>query len=77
MIGKALKFMRTKNNMSQKEIGDKILLARNTVSQYETETIQPTFATIEKIANACGYNIYFEEKKTKKRFQAKDLKRKE
>ncbi|MBR3199223.1 MAG: helix-turn-helix transcriptional regulator [Bacilli bacterium] len=77
MIGKALKFMRTKCKMSQKEVGDKVLLARNTISQYETETIQPTFATIEKIANICGFNIYFEDIKTKKRFDLKTLQRKE
>lgn len=50
MIGKILKTMRRKNNLSQEQISKLIGYARNTVSQYETETLQPDFATIEKIA---------------------------
>ena len=60
MIGNVLKYMRKNNNMKQQQISEAIGVARNTVSQYETETIQPTFETIEKIANVCGYKIYFE-----------------
>lgn len=52
-------------------------MARNTVSQYETETIQPTFEIIEKIANECGFKIYFESDDGKERFQSKDISRKD
>ena len=77
MIGKALKYMRKTKKMKQSEISKIISVARNTISQYETETIQPTFDTIEKIANECDYNIYFENKKTKDKFELKDLNRKD
>lgn len=77
MIGKVLKYMRNQNQMNQTEISKVINVARNTVSQYETETIQPTFETIEKIANNCGYDIYFINRKSKERFKAKDMERKD
>ena len=66
MIGKILKTMRKEANLSQAEISKKIEFARNTISQYETGEIQPTFETIEKIANICGYEIIFKKKKNDK-----------
>ena len=77
MIGNVLRYMRRKNNFKQEQISKITGVARNTVSQYETETIQPTFETIEKIANECGYKIYFESNDGKERFQSKDINRKE
>ena len=77
MIGKALKYMRLKIGFSQDQIGKLIGFARNTISQYETETLQPEFQTIEKIANECGYKIIFINEKTKDKFQLKDLIRKD
>lgn len=59
MIGKILKTMRKKANLSQKDVSKNIEFARNTLSQYETGDVQPTFATIEKIADICGYDIIF------------------
>ena len=77
MIGKILKTMRRKNNFSQEQIGKKIGYARNTISQYETETIQPDFATIEKIANECGYEISFYNNKIDDKLTTKNIDRKE
>lgn len=53
------------------------MVARNTISRYETETIQPTFDIIEKIANECGYKIYFESLDGKDKFESKDISRKD
>lgn len=75
MIGKALKYMRVQKNLNQEQIGKLVGFARNTISQYETEKLQPDFFTIEKIAKACGYKIYFDNGQEK--FQAKDLERKD
>ena len=65
------------NNIRQQQISEAIGVARNTVSQYETEPIQPTFETIEKIANVCGYKIYFEKIDSTEKFESKDIKRKD
>ena len=77
MIGHTLKYIRSKKGITQKEISELIGVARNTVSQYETETIQPTFEMIEKIANKCGYKLYFENEEDGKKFEVKDLERKD
>ncbi len=77
MIGKILKTMRKKANLNQIAIGKITGYARNTISQYETETLQPTFETIEKIANACGYEITFTNSKTKEVLTSKNINRKE
>lgn len=77
MIGKVLKYMRKSKNINQKQISEVVGVARNTISQYETETIQPTFDVIEKIANTCGYQIYFENKEKNEKFACKDIIRKD
>lgn len=77
MIGNIIRTMRRKNNLSQQEISEKIGYARNTLSQYETGTLQPDFATIEKIANECGYEIYFYNKKFDETLTTKNINRKE
>ena len=77
MIGKILKTMRRKNNLSQEQIGNKIGYAKNTISQYENETRQPDFATIEKIANECGYEISFYNQKLDDKLTTENIDRKE
>lgn len=68
--------MRNQKKFSQKEMAKLINLTQNTLSRYETETTDANFDTIEKIAEVCGYKIYFENEKGE-RFQSIDLKRKD
>ena len=75
MIGKALKFMRTNKELSQEDMAQIIGIDRTTLTGYETNRRNPTFELIEKIANKCGYKIYFDNGKEK--FQLKDLERKD
>lgn len=77
MIGKVLKYMRVKNNLSQEELSNLIYIKQNTLSRYETETNDINLETLEKITNKCGYKIYFENIKFKDRFESKDIKRKD
>ena len=76
MIGLILKTMRKENGLKQEYIAKEVKVARNTISQYETETIQPTFETIEKIAASCNYSIVFINNKTKKELEIKEIERK-
>ena len=49
-IGNILKNMRNINtNYTQKDMGDKMSIADNTISSYERENSQPDFQTITKI----------------------------
>lgn len=59
MIGKILKYMRKQKNLKQDELAKTTNIPQNTISQYETGRIQPTFQVIEIIANSCGYNVEF------------------
>ena len=77
MIGKALKYMRLKNKFCQAEIAKQVNIRSNTLSQYETGSRQPTFETIQKIAELCEFDIYFQDRKTKENFKLKDLDRKD
>lgn len=77
MIGKALRFMRKEKNLKQTDLVKMINIGQSTLSDYENEKISIEFDLLEKIANICDYEIYFENRINKKRFKAKDLKRKD
>lgn len=77
MIGKIIKTMRKQNNLSQEQVGKLTGFARNTISQYETGVLQPEFATIEKIANECGYELLFKNKQNGEILTSKNIDRKE
>lgn len=59
MIGKILRTMRRNKKLKQSDLTKITGIPQNTLSQYETGHVQPTFETIEKIANACGFEISF------------------
>ena len=77
MIGKILKTMRKSNKLSQEQVSKLVGYARNTISQYETGTIEPDFKTIEKIANLCGYEILFINKEQDITLSSKNIDRNE
>lgn len=73
-IGNILKNMRTTNTKyTQKDLGKLLSLADNTISSYERENSQANFETIVKIAELCGYEIKFYNKKDKKNYSIEDL----
>ena len=59
MIGKLLKTMRHHAKLTQDALAMLTGISQNTISQYETETRQPTFDVINKIAKACNFEISF------------------
>ncbi len=75
MIGDFLKYMRKKRELSQQKLGEQIGISRTTLANYEQNTREPTFDTIELIANYLGYKIYFESDEEK--LEIKDIKRKD
>ena len=75
MIGKALKYMRKKLNYKQEVLARMLGISQQNLSRYEKNQRIVSFETIEKIANECGYKIYFESKEDK--FELKDLERKD
>ena len=76
MIGKVIKYARSKANLTQEELGKLANINRTTLGNYETEFRQPTFEMIETLLNKCGVKIYFEMKNGEK-FESKDIIRKD
>ena len=78
MIGKTLKYMRQTNNISQEKLSLLTNIGRTTISDYEREKTDINFDTLEKIANACDYEILFVHKKDKSKIlTSKNINRKE
>ncbi len=77
MIGKILKTMRKKAQIPQNQLAKKCNIANTTLSGYESNYREPTFTTIEKIANECGYEIIFKNTTTNEILTSKNIDRKE
>lgn len=77
MIGKVLKYMRKNNKIKQDTLAKAIGTSQQNLSRYENEQRIVSFDTIEKIANTCDYDIYFINRKTKEKFKANDIQRKD
>lgn len=77
MIGKALKYMRKTKKLKQDVLAKEVGISQQNLSRYENEQRIISFDTIEQIANKCDYEIYFINKKTKDKFKANDLTRKD
>lgn len=73
-IGNILKNMRNINtNYTQKDMGDKMSIADNTISSYERENSQPDFQTIVNYAEICDFEIKMYNKKTNKEVTLEEL----
>lgn len=78
MIGKIIKTMRRGNNLTQEELSKLTFIGRSTLSDYEREKTDINFENIEKIAEACNYEILFVNKKDKTQIlSSKNINRKE
>ncbi len=77
MVGKAIKYMRNTKQMNQEKLSNIVAIGRTTLSDYEREKTDINFDTLERIANTCGYKIYFINEQTKDKFEVKDLQRKD
>ena len=73
MIGMILRNIRKIKGLTQKQIGKKLNLAENTISNYETEYSNPTFNTIKKIIDICDFEIQFVDKKNNKIYSIEEL----
>ena len=73
-IGNILKNMRNTNtNYTQKEMGEKMSIADNTISSYERENSQPDFQTIVNYADICDFEIRMYNKKTNEEVTLEEL----
>lgn len=73
MLGMILRNTRKIRGLTQLEIGKKLNLAENTISNYETEYSSPNFDTIKKFLDVCNFDIQFIDKDTKKVYTVEEL----
>ena len=73
MIGTILRNIRKIRGLTQAQIGKKLNLAENTISNYETEYSNPTFNTIKKFIDVCDFDIQFIDKKNNKTYSIGEL----
>ena len=77
MISKILRYMRRTANLNQQELAKKMNVAPTTISGYETDYSQPRFDIIEEIADKCGFDVEFINRKTKQVITTKNIDREE
>lgn len=75
MISDILKYLRRSKKLKQSEVASIANIAVSTISGYETNYSQPTFEMIEKIADICGYDIIFRDRKTEYEVSTKNIDR--
>ena len=73
MIGMILRNIRKLKGLTQVEISDKLILADNTISNYETGYSTPTFDTIVKFLDICDFEIQFIDKNNNKVYTIEEL----
>lgn len=54
-----LKYLRTRENLSQSELADKLGVAKSTISMYEVGKREPDFETLEAIADLFNVDMNF------------------
>ncbi len=77
MIGKMLKKMRIEKNLNQVQLADLLSVDQTTLSGWERGYREPTFSSIQKIADICDFKIYFQSNRTNEKIEIKDLDRKD
>lgn len=75
MISDILKYLRKSKKLKQSEVASTANIAVSTINGYETNYSQPTFEMIEKIADICGYDIIFRDRKTEDEVTSKNIDR--
>ncbi len=77
MLSKIIKTMRKKANLKQNDLAKLCNIANTTLSGYESNYREPSFETLEIIANNCGYKIQFKNIQTGDILTTENINRKE
>ena len=56
-IGKKIKDLRNKYNLTQEELADRLELSKGYISQLENDLTEPSLSSLEDIVHALGTNL--------------------
>lgn len=73
MLGTILRNIRKTRGYTQTQIGKKLNLAENTISNYETEHSSPNFDIIYNFLRVCDYDLQIVDKKNKRVYNIEEL----
>ena len=73
MIGMILRNVRKIRGLTQRNVGNELKLADNTISNYEIEYSNPTFDTVYKFMDICNFDIQFIDRDTNKIYMVEEL----
>ena len=68
---------KSKAKLTQNDLSKLCNIANTTLSGYESNYREPSFETLEKLANECGYKIQFKNEKTGEILTSENINRKE
>lgn len=57
MIGEKIKELRVKNNMTQKNLADKLFVTAQAVSRWEKDEVEPSLSTVASLAKIFGVSV--------------------
>ena len=77
VIEKTLRYVRKQKGIKQDTVAKRLEIGRTTIASYEQGYREPTFETIQRIVNCCGYEIFFINKDTNDCFRTIDIDRNE
>lgn len=73
MVGQILRNIRKIRKLTQTQVGNKLNLAENTISNYETEYSNITFDMALKFIKVCNFELQFVDKENDKTYTVKEL----
>ena len=70
-LGKKIKDLRIKYNLTQEELANRLELSKGFISQLENDLTEPSVSTLEDIVHALGTNLsdFFKEDKQKEQIK--------
>lgn len=57
--GKIIKHCRKSAGLTQKQLAERVFVCESSIANYEKEWRDAPYATMQAIAKACGYRIYW------------------
>lgn len=55
--GELIRSARLRASYSQKELAQRLGLASSSIARWETDTVEPSFSTLRRVLQACGFDI--------------------